>query len=96
MQQQTLFGATIEVAEAGQLDKTPIALWCGPQQYAPASGDRVSITLDAIMVPAMKPNIDAETGAVSMKATWTAIPIPATVKIASTTSAKDAKEEWAA
>lgn len=96
MQQQTLFGAEIEVAEFGALDKAPMPLWSGKSPYEPSSGDRVRITLDAVMVPTMKPAVNPEDGTVSLKATWTAIPIPATVSITETTTAKQAQEEWAA
>lgn len=84
-EQATLFGAPVTFGEAGVLEKSVLPLLDGSgAPYSPASGDRVRITLDAIMVPTTKPEVDPETGAVSIHAAWTARPILATVIITET------------
>ena len=93
--QQMLFGAALHVGDAGVVDKAKVPLVTPEgERYEPSSGDRVSITMDAIMVPGMKHSIDAETGAVTLDATWTAIPIKDTVEIAGVTSAVEVRKEW--
>ena len=95
MNQQMLFGSPVHVGTAGQVDKAAVPLYTPEgEEYEPTSGDRVSITLEAIMVPAMKHAIDPESGEVSINATWLAVPIKDSVSIDGITGVVQVRKEW--